>query len=185
MVQSIKSAGDGATPANVAQPAGPSQRPAPRGPAFGAGGAERCSEPATGVAVHHGSPSVAELGAVLSHLSDRAWAALRLAQRAVNSGDIELIDPLTDCIAAIGFVADETAKACGVPSLDGGVGGWLGGQRGLACDALNRLTDDPIASLAAADDALACATHLRRVLDALGARLGERAPAAEQPGARA
>jgi hypothetical protein len=110
----------------------------------GTPGADRCSDTATGSTAAHASPSVAELAAVLSHLSARAWAALNLAQRAVNSGDIELIDPLTDCIAAIGFVADEAAKSCGVPSLDGGVGGWLGGQRGLACDALNRLTDDAV-----------------------------------------
>lgn len=74
----------------------------------------------------HNEPSAAELGAVLAHLSARAWAALGL-------------------------------------TLHGGIGSWLGGQRGKACDALNRFEAQasarPVGAgglLAAAESALHC-----------------------------
>lgn len=85
-----------------------------------------------------GRPTVADLGQVFAHLASRAAGAQVLANRAVSDGDIELIDPLTDCLACIGMIADMAAKSCGQPYLYGGLAAWQGG--GSVSEALARLS---------------------------------------------
>ncbi|MCL4699500.1 MAG: hypothetical protein KJ023_21005 [Burkholderiaceae bacterium] len=83
---------------------------------------------------------MADLGQVFAHLASRAAAARTLAERAISDGDVVLVDALTDCIAAIGCVADLAAKSCGQSYLMGGIDGWHAGASSLAREALERLT---------------------------------------------
>lgn len=84
-------------------------------------------------------PTVADLGVVLAYIATRAAAALDLAERAIGEGEIDLVDPLRDCIASIGCMADMSAASCGEADLFGGPDGWLGGTRGTPREALQRL----------------------------------------------
>jgi len=114
MVQVLKSAGDCATPGSVAETV----------------------QPPT---VADLASKVADLGVVLAYIASRAAAALGLAERAIGEGEIDLVDPLRDCIAAIGCIADMSAASCGEPDLFGGPDGWLGGTQGTPRESLQRL----------------------------------------------